>query len=114
MELIFAGTFLVLMAIFAGVSLLITEKVKDLIGVGSKVGAYTTSGIISGIVVWGTKFLGAAKMTFFLKFIVPEIPDLPTAEPPPDVGLGWFFWVLIWIGSWLVAGGIYDWRKKTR
>lgn len=107
MTAIFAAAFLIVAAIFAIVALFLTEKLKDLTNWTTKVGGYVLSFFSTGLLVVLSKALGVNAVFSMLKLIYPNVPVPP--DIPPDVG--WAYWGIIGILAWLVAGGIYDWRK---
>jgi len=111
MDLIFAGAFLVVASFFAGVAVFVTEKLKDLTGWSTKMAGYVLSLLSSAVLVITSKFIGVETMLILLTMLLGS----PGAGEPPEIPAGaeWMYWIFIGILSWLVAGGFYDFRKKT-
>lgn len=108
LELIFASAFIIILMIFATASLFVTEKVKDLANITTKPASYVVSFVITGLISYGTKILGVGAIFTLLLSLgyVGDIPDIPA-----EAMSNWIYFIVIHLGSWLVAGGFYDWRK---
>lgn len=107
MEFILSGAFIALILAYAAASLFLTQKVVDLLNVSTKVLKYIVAALSSGVVVFGAKFLGSTAIASVL--VALGYVDLPPPEITTD---SWFVHIIIWLASFLVSGGIFDWRKK--
>lgn len=109
LELIFASAFILIMRIYAEASFFITEKVKNLANISGKLPNYIAAFVLSGIVSYGSKMLGVGAIYTLLVSLgfTGGVPDVPA-----EALNTWVYFILIHIGSFLVAGGIYDWRQQ--
>jgi len=108
LTLIFGAVFIAAALVFAGASLFLTEKLKDLMKAKTKAVIYLVAFISSGLIVWVTYFLGSSAVFSILVGIgyTGTAPNIP-----PEAMGQWVYFLLLHILSFLLAGGIYDWRK---
>lgn len=111
LELIFAGVFIAIVLAFANASLFATQKVVDLIKPTVAWQKYFIAGLVTALVVFVPKLIGVGAVFGILLSvgyagIVPEIPAAAMSS--------WLYFIIVWVLSYLVSGGWYDWRKDIK
>ena len=109
MDQVFNAMFIATCVLIAGASLILTEKFKDLFKTTEKGVKYVISFIATLIVSLSVKYLGAIATWNLLTLLGGgKLPDVPKI---PDMQLGWGYWIFMFILSWLMASGLYDYLK---
>lgn len=108
LELILSAAFVLILTIYAAASTFLTEKIKDIANVSGKAASYVTAFISSGFIVYLSKLIGVSGVFTLLLGLGYE-GDIPSI--PPEATLHWWYYIIIHIASFSIAGGIYDWRK---
>lgn len=108
LELILSAAFILILTIYATASTFLTEKVKDLANVSGKVASYVTAFISSGFIVYLSKIVNVGAIFSILAGLgyTGDIPDVPA-----EAAAHWWYYIIVHIASFLIAGGIYDWRN---
>lgn len=105
MELFLSGAFIALLLAFSATALFLTQKLVDITHTESKTLKYFLGAASSGVIVFGSKVLGVQTVMSFLVLLG------YTGNPPPDALGSWFSYIIVFIFTFLVSGGIFDWRK---
>lgn len=108
---LFAASFIVILTIYAGASLFLTEKLKDIVEPKTLYMKYIIAFCASGILSYGSKLFGSA-MIFALLAQYGYVGEIP--QIPGEALTTWWYFIVLHVGSFLVAGGIYDWRNKVK
>jgi len=108
-EGILSPQFLLDAAIYALASLFVTAKLLDVLKATQKLVKLGVSAVVSIALAAGSSFYGPGIIFAFLLPLgyVGGIPSKPEV-----VGTAYYYALAVF--TWLVAGGIYDWRKDKK
>lgn len=114
-ELVFSAVFIATCALMGAAALILTEKLKDLFKTGAKEAKYVLSIISSAVITLSVKYLGVSATWGLLLLIsggtsLPDQPEIPKVDPPSE--LHWFYWVAMFLLTWFMASGLYDYVKS--
>ena len=112
-ELVFSAVFIATCALMGAAALILTEKLKDLFKAGAKEAKYVLSIISSAIITLSVKYLGVSATWGLLLLIgggtpLPDQPEIPKVEGE----LHWFYWVAMFLLTWFMSSGLYDYIKS--
>jgi len=110
MEQVFNAVFIITCGLIAAASLITTEKLKKLFKAGADETKFILSGISTALVTLAVKYLGVGATWGLLGMIGGGIP-LPD-QPVIPKEVGWFYYIAMFLCSWFMATGLYNYIKS--